>query len=165
MKQKSQTGIEDINNNLMVKKILLPKKGATSSSKVENKTPAKKTVVKKVTKKNTKTLPKKVVKKIIKKAVVSKPIKKLIIKKEIKEKKLGKVLHFYDKIKVLVIKLKDDIVVGDMVRIKGGKETNFKQKIVSIELNREKIKKAKKNQCIGFKVKEKVRPGYWVYKI
>ncbi|MDD5639493.1 MAG: hypothetical protein PHR47_01655 [Candidatus Pacebacteria bacterium] len=158
MKQKNQTEIEDINNNLMAKKILPTK----------NKTLAKKTEVKKNTKKSSKplkTISKKIVKKIVKKAIVSKPIKKLIIKKEIKEKKLGKVLHFYDKIKVLVIKLKDDIVVGDMVRIKGGKETNFKQKIVSIELNREKIKKAKKNQCIGFKVKEKVRPGYWVYKI
>jgi len=155
----------------MAKKILLPKKKTASPSKVKNKAIAKKTAVKKVTKKITKPLkvkkaaPKKVVKKIIKKTATLKPTKKLVIKKELKEKKLGRVLHFYDKIKVLVIKLKDDIAVGDTVRMKGGKETNFKQKIVSMEINGEKIKLAKKNQCIGFKVKEKVRPGYWVYKI
>ncbi|MFA5080135.1 MAG: hypothetical protein WC472_00720 [Candidatus Paceibacterota bacterium] len=137
----------------MVKKILLSKKKTTSPSKVKNKTIVKKTATKKV------------VKKLVKKVIVLKPTKKLVIKKEVKEKKLGKVLHFYDKIKVLVIKLKDDITVGDTVKIKGGKETNFKQKIVSMEINGEKIKKAKKNQCIGFKVKEKTRPGYWVYKV
>jgi len=153
MKQKNQIEIEDINNNFMVKKILLSKKKTTSPSKVKNKTIVKKTATKKV------------VKKLVKKVIVLKPTKKLVIKKEVKEKKLGKVLHFYDKIKVLVIKLKDDITVGDTVKIKGGKETNFKQKIVSMEINGEKIKKAKKNQCIGFKVKEKTRPGYWVYKV
>lgn len=156
----------------MAKKILLPKKKTTSPSKVKNKAIAKKTTVKKVgpksikpSKVKTKTAPKKVAKKIVKKAIAPKLTRKLVIKKEVKEKKLGRVLHFYDKIKVLVIKLKDDIAVGDTVRMKGGKETNFKQKIVSMEINGEKIKKAKKNQCIGFKVKEKVRPGYWVYKI
>lgn len=130
-------------------KIIKTKK--TSASKTKAK--VKKPVIKKTAKIKT-------VKKIIKK-----PIKKLVIRKIIKEKKIGKVLHYFDKIKVVAIKLKDNLEVGDTIRIKGGKETDFKQKITSMEIDGQKIKKAKKNQGIGFKVKEKARPGYWVYKI
>ena len=56
-------------------------------------------------------------------------------------------------------------MVGDTIRIKGGKETDFKQKIVSMEIDGKKIKKAKKGQQVGIKVKDKAREGYLVFKI
>ena len=80
-----------------------------------------------------------------------------------KEKKIGKVIHYFSKIKVAVIKFSVPISVGDSIRIEGGEDTNFKMKISSMEVDGEKIKKAKKNQEIGIKVKNKVREGYKVF--
>jgi putative protease len=85
---------------------------------------------------------------------------------EAKEGKLiGKVTHYFDKIGVAVIKLTAPLKVGDTIRICGGEATDFTQEVESMEIEHEKIKKAKKGQEVGLKVKEKVREGYKVYKI
>ncbi len=81
-----------------------------------------------------------------------------------KPKLIGEIIHYFPKPKVAVIKLKDNLVVGDEIRIEGGKDTDFTQKVTSMEIDFEKIEKAKKGQEIGLKVKEKVREGYNVYK-
>jgi len=73
-------------------------------------------------------------------------------KKEKEEGKLiGKVTHYFDKIKVAVIELSGPLSVGDTVRIVGGENTDFKQEVSSMEIEHKKIKKAKK--------------GYQVYKL
>jgi putative protease len=108
---------------------------------------------------------KKTIKKIVKKKPVKKTVKKTVKKIIKKEKKAGKVTHYFDKIKVVAIKLSDELSVGDTVRIVGGENTDFKQKIVLMELNGEKIKKAKKGKVIGIKVKDRAREGYKVFKI
>jgi putative protease len=123
-----------------------------------------------MTSKKSKPAKKKVIAKKKKVATKKKaPKKKIVVKKKIskaiKEKKIGKLLHYFDKIKVIVIKLSDTLSVGDTIHVKGGKETDFKQKIVSMEIDGEKIKKAKKGQKIGVKVKERAREGYQVFKI
>jgi len=107
-----------------------------------------------------KTIKKKAVKKVAKK-VVKKAVKKIVKK----EKKLGKVTHYFDKIKVVAIKLSDVVSVGDTIRIVGGENTDFKQKIVSMQFKSEKLKKAKKGQEVGIKVKERAREGYKVFKV
>lgn len=113
----------------------------------------KKKTAKKVTKKKVvKKQPKKIVKKVVKKPVQ-------------KEKKIGKITHYFDKVKVIVVKLSDELKVGDTVRIVGGESTDFKQKIASMEIDGEKIKKAKKGKVIGIKVKERAREGYKIFKI
>jgi len=146
-----------VKKNISSKPSAIKKTAAKTIKKPTTKKPAK-TVAKITTKKTIKPN-----KKLVKKKAV---IKKLIIKKaEVKEKKLGKVLNYYDKIKVIVIKLKDELSMGDTIRIKGGEDTDFKQKITSMEINGVKVKKAKKNQGIGLKIKGKARAGYWVYKI
>ncbi len=81
-----------------------------------------------------------------------------------KPKIIGKITHYFPKPKVAVIKLKDTLSVGEKIRIEGGQDTDFVQKVVSMEIDFKKIKKAKKGQEIGLKVKEKVREGYKVYK-
>lgn len=80
-----------------------------------------------------------------------------------KEKKIGKVIHYFSKIKVAVIKFSVPVSVGDSIRIEGGENTNLKMKIFSMEVDGEKIKKAKKNQKVGVKVNSKVRAGYKVF--
>ncbi|PIR02331.1 MAG: hypothetical protein CO144_01075 [Candidatus Nealsonbacteria bacterium CG_4_9_14_3_um_filter_35_11] len=86
--------------------------------------------------------------------------------KENKEGKLiGEVTHYFDKIKVAVVELDGPLSIGDTIRIIGGENTDFTQEIKSMEMEHEKIKKAKKGQAIGLGIKEKVREGYKVYKI
>jgi len=85
------------------------------------------------------------------------------IKKK-KEILVGKVIHYFDNIKVAVIELKKPLKIGEEVRFEGG-ETDFEQKISSMEVDHEKIKRAKAKQTVGMEVEKKVHPGYRIYKI
>ncbi len=80
------------------------------------------------------------------------------------QKIVGEIAHYFGRVKVAVIKLKNNLKVGDVVRIVGGENTDFEQKIASIEVDHEKIKEAKKGKSVGIKVKKPVREGYKVYK-
>jgi putative protease len=80
------------------------------------------------------------------------------------KKEIGKIEHYYTKIEVAVVKLKDELKVEDKIAIKGP-ITDFTQSINSMEIEHEKIQVAKTGQSIGLKVKEKVREGDIVYKI
>ncbi len=80
-------------------------------------------------------------------------------------KLIGKVSHYFSNIEVAVIELTGTLKVGDTIRIVGGVETDFTQKVESIEIEHEKKEKAKKGDSVGLKVKEKVREGYKVYRL
>ena len=79
------------------------------------------------------------------------------------EKQIGLVSHYFDHVKVAAIKLTASLKVGDVIEFKGG-EVDFEQKIGSMQIQHEKVEKAKKGEEIGIKVKEKVRKGYRVFK-
>ncbi|TFG35521.1 MAG: hypothetical protein E4H47_01280 [Parcubacteria group bacterium] len=81
-----------------------------------------------------------------------------------KEKLIGRVSHYFGHIGVAVIELKDKLEEGDEIRFVGG-ETDFTQKAKSMEVDHEKIKKAKKGDSVGLKTEDKVRQDYRVYKI
>jgi len=80
-------------------------------------------------------------------------------------KLIGEVAHYFSNIGVAVIKLKGFLSVGEIIRIVGGESTDFEQRVDSMEVEHQKIDKAKKGDEIGLKVKEKVREGYKVYKL
>ena len=80
-------------------------------------------------------------------------------------KLIGKVVHYFDKIGVAVIRLDAPLKVGETIRIAGGEATDFTQEVESMEVEHQKIEQAKKGDEVGLKVKEKVREGYKVYKI
>lgn len=80
-------------------------------------------------------------------------------------KLIGKVIHYFSKIGVAVIKLDSPLSVGDTIRIVGGEATDFNQPVESMEVEHEKIEKAKKGDEVGLKVEQKVREGYKVYKV
>lgn len=79
-------------------------------------------------------------------------------------KLIGKVTHYFGKIEVAIIKLSDYLETGDIIRIVGG-ETDFQQTIESMEIEHQKVKKAKAKETIGLRVDQKVREGYRVYKL
>lgn len=104
-------------------------------------------------------------KKVAKKGI-RKPAKKVINKKANKVGKLiGKISHYFSNIEVAVINLSSPLKNGDIIRIIGGQETDFDQKVASMQIDHKEVKKAKKGDSIGIKVNEKVHQGYKVYKI
>ncbi len=109
---------------------------------------------------------KKKIKKVAKKKVVKKLIKKVVRSKKSSEGKLvGKVKHFFSNIDVAVIKFSAPVKIGDEIRIVGGENTDFNQKIKSMQFDHKELKVVKKGKEVGLKVSEKVRDGYKVYKV
>jgi len=88
-------------------------------------------------------------------------------KKEKKEEDLGKpigtITHYYSKIGVGIIELKDAVKVGEKIKIKGH-STDIEQGIDSMQIEHKEVEEAKKGDVIGLKVNDKVREGDKVYK-
>ena len=77
--------------------------------------------------------------------------------------KIGRITHFFDKIGVAVVELDKPLSMGDTVSVEGS-TTNFKQKVESMQIDKDKIIKAKKGQSVGIKVNDRVRVNDIVYK-
>lgn len=78
--------------------------------------------------------------------------------------KVGEITHYFDRIKVCVIKVtQGTILIGDRLTIAGPK-VQFIQKVWSMQIESEDVKVAKKGQLIGLKVDKLVRVGDMVYK-
>jgi len=85
------------------------------------------------------------------------------------DKLVGKITHYYDKIGVAVVEVKEKIKVGDTIKIKAPdnspRETDFTQEVASMQIEHQQIKEAKKGDMIGLKVDQEVKPGDEVYKV
>ena len=81
------------------------------------------------------------------------------------EKPIGQITHYFSNIGVAVIDLSSPLKEGDTIRVVGGQETDFEQKVASMQVDHKEVKSAKKGDSVGLKVDEKVREGYKVYKI
>lgn len=71
-------------------------------------------------------------------------------------KKIGEVIHFYEKIQVAIIRLSASLKVGDSITFKHT-DSEFTQVVDSMELEHEKIKSAKKGDEVGLKVDQPVK--------
>lgn len=78
-------------------------------------------------------------------------------------KPIGKVIHFFDKIKVAVVKLNAPLSTGDKIRIEGHGQS-FTQSVSSMQIEHEPLKTAKKGQEVGMKVAKAVKDGDSVFK-
>jgi putative protease len=81
------------------------------------------------------------------------------------EKLIGEVTHYFGKIGVAVVKLSDNLKVGDQIKIVGKKGEEFTQTVESMQIEHKNVQEAKAGDLIGLKVSQKVREGYKVYKI
>lgn len=128
-------------------------------------------------KKKSKPAPKKkaVKRKAIKKAIKRKPAKKRVAaRKKVAPKKpavkgikgtlVGTITHYFPHVMAGVLKLKAPLDTGDSLQIKGH-TTDFKQAVVSIQIDRVPITQGKKGQEIGLLVESRVRRGDKVYKL
>lgn len=78
--------------------------------------------------------------------------------------KIGKVIHYYDKIEVAIILLEDELKVGQHIKFTRGGEDLFSQEVFSIELEHNSIDQAKPGDEVGIKVSDKVREGSEVFR-
>lgn len=78
--------------------------------------------------------------------------------------KIGKVIHYYDKLGVAIVELDNGLSVGDTVKFVKDGEDLFSQKVESIQIEHEKKDSAKKGDVIGLKTDEEVKEGVEVYK-
>jgi len=79
--------------------------------------------------------------------------------------KVGKVIHFYDKIGVAVAELSADLAVGDDILFSRGGEEVLRQKVESIQIEHQKLDSAKKGDTIGLKVEGEVKEGAEIFKV
>lgn len=127
---------------------MIKSKKAKKVSKPKAKPKTKKV---KVVKKKTK-----VVKKAIKAKKTSKQTKKEIL--------IGEVSHFFDNIDVAAMKLKAPLEIGQTLIFKNAAgEELLKQKITSMQIEHEKVVKAKKGDEIGIKVAGKLHENNKAY--
>lgn len=81
------------------------------------------------------------------------------------EEKIGVIEHFFTNVSVAAIKITDgELKVGDTIHIVGA-NTDFKQKIDSMQIDRNSVESVKVGDAVGIKVKDRVREHDVVYKI
>ncbi|HDM25095.1 MAG TPA: hypothetical protein ENG24_00655 [Thermoplasmatales archaeon] len=81
------------------------------------------------------------------------------------EEKIGVVEHFFTKIGVAAIRITDgELKIGDTIHIVGA-TTDFKQKVESMQINKQPVDVAKPGDEIGIKVIDRVREHDVVYKV
>jgi len=90
--------------------------------------------------------------------------KKTVRKPRIAENVIGAITHYFPKVRAAVIRLKAPLVLGDTVRFKGH-TTDFKQNIVSMQIDHAAISAAKKGDEIGLLVNSRVRKHDVVSKV
>ena len=137
-----------------------PSRPKKSSPKVRAVSKIKKPTVKKAVKKIVKPLAKPKAKLPVAKKAVKSAVS--IIDPSLTE--VGIITHYFERIKVCVVKLtQGTVLIGDKLTILGVK-TKFVQKVWSLQIESEDVKVAKKGQLIGLKVDKLVAVGDKVYK-
>ena len=88
-----------------------------------------------------------------------------MVKKEVKkEKEIGKVIHYFDKAMVAVIKLSGGLKIGDTVKFVYN-ESEFIQPVESMEVEHKKVKSGKSKDEVAIKVNKETHEHAVVYKI
>ncbi|MEM0465578.1 MAG: hypothetical protein QXW97_02650 [Candidatus Pacearchaeota archaeon] len=79
-------------------------------------------------------------------------------------KLIGEVFNFFEHVGVIAVELKENLKVGDTIRVVGG-ERDFKEVVKSMQIEGKNVTEAKKGDRVGIKVSEKAHKGYKVYKV
>ena len=79
-------------------------------------------------------------------------------------KPVGKVTHYYDKLRVAIVELVAGLAVGDKIKFEGH-GSDFEQTVSSMQMDHEEVQQAKKGDIIGLQATGKVREGAIVLKV
>lgn len=77
---------------------------------------------------------------------------------------IGKVIHYYDKIGVVVVRLEKTLKLEDKVKFTKG-DKSFEQTIESMQLEHKPVSLGKKNEEVAIKVDRLVKSGTAIYKL
>ena len=80
------------------------------------------------------------------------------------ETRIGRISHYYDHIRVVVLSLTDKLNVGDKVHVLG-QTTDFVQEVTSMEIEHKKVSSVSPGDEVALKVNEPVKVGDVIYKI
>ena len=80
------------------------------------------------------------------------------------EIEIGQVIHYFNKINVAVLSIKDELKVGDTIHVLGH-TTDFTQKVTSMQIEHRNVDSVKPDDDFAIKVIEPVREHDVVYKI
>lgn len=80
------------------------------------------------------------------------------------EKEIGKVIHYFDKAGVAVVRLSDAIKVGDAIKFKRESE-EFTETISSMQVDHAAVTSGKKGDEVAIKISQKTKEGVHVYKV
>lgn len=80
-----------------------------------------------------------------------------------KEKEIGKIIHWYDKIGVAVVKLSGKLSTGDKIKIVKG-EDEFEDSVAGMQVDHKEISSAKKGDEVAIKLSQETKEGALIYK-
>lgn len=87
---------------------------------------------------------------------------RLEVRRMAQDKPIGKVIHYYDKIAVAIVRLTKKLAVGDQVKFVRGEDA-FEQTVASMEIEHGKLTEAKAGMEVGIKVDQTAKEGTLVY--
>jgi len=79
-------------------------------------------------------------------------------------KPIGKIIHYYGKLRVGIVRLEDSLRLGDRIRIERG-DQSFDQEVASMQKDYKDIEQAEKGDEVGVKFSEKVHEGAMVIRL
>jgi len=74
------------------------------------------------------------------------------------EQEVGKVIHYYNKAMVAVVRLSGNLKTGDAIKIAKG-EDEFEMKIASMQVNHESVENGKAGDEVAIKVDSPTKEG------
>lgn len=80
------------------------------------------------------------------------------------EAEIGHVTHYFNKINVAVLSIKEELKIGDTIHILGH-TTDFTQKVTSLQIEHKNVDIVKPGDDFAMKVIEPVREHDVVYKV
>mgnify|MGYP001586031628 FL=1 len=75
-----------------------------------------------------------------------------------KSSPIGKVVHWYDRLGVAVIKLNKALKVGDQIKVKRG-DNEFTDTVTSMQLDHKPVNSGKKGDEVAVKVSQPAKEG------
>ena len=81
------------------------------------------------------------------------------------KKDIGKVVNYYNKIKVAELRIWDDLAIGDEIMIQGPTTGSITHVIDSMQIDGKAIEKALKGSNVAIAIDEKLRESDFVYKL
>jgi len=79
-------------------------------------------------------------------------------------KPIGKVIHYYDKLGVAVVRLSGSLATGDAIKIKKG-ESEFTDIVESMQVEHAPVMSAQAGQEVAIKISQKTKEGASVSKV